>query len=523
MPVDVLAQDDRVVDDQAQRHDECEERHHVDRHADPDQYQESAEKRDRDAGGNPHGEARSQEQGEHQQDQHQALTPVAQQQVASALELPRLVEPDRDVDALGHARPRGGDVAPHRAGNVEDVLLLAGKQSNHHRRFPVQSNLLVALGEAVHHPSDVSQIQSRAVVARPQDDRLELGAAIDPGAGANEDLACTRLEGAAGEIDGRGTYGPGNVVETEAVAAEIRFRNLDGDLVGAHADQLRSRHRGQGCDLVADAFAQLMQRRVVGVAVDGDGDQDGVIEKLLNNGFLRLDRQRLQSLDPRLDLFGHPPCVGAYVELSPDDSEPLAGSRGKAVDAAKAMDRLFDADTDGSLDFVWSRTRVLHSDGDHIEGDVGHGFLAQTRNAEKTRGHDEQHQQVGRHAVPGEPGDQAVHGPSPTRGSGAEAPSDSSAARIRTRVPARAPSAETSTRSPPARPSPTSTRSSVNRRISTLRARSRPSASTTITSDSGRRAERGSAKIPSRVRPEISASTKRPTVSGSWGSAVSSP
>ena len=96
--IDVFSDDDRVINNDAQRDNKRKERDHVDRRAAQRHEQEGAHDRDRDAQGDPEGELGVEEQAQQEQDQGQAEKGVFQQQAHPvAVDLGEVV-PDRYVD-----------------------------------------------------------------------------------------------------------------------------------------------------------------------------------------------------------------------------------------------------------------------------------------------------------------------------------------------------------------------------------------------------------------------------------------
>ena len=125
MGVGVLAHHDGVIDDDAERHDEREQAHHVDRAAEEEHEREGGEKGGRNADHHPQGDARGEEKVEHGDHQQQARQAIADEQLdALADELPLRIE---HLQADARRQRRSGVLEPvvEHAGGLERVSAFA--------------------------------------------------------------------------------------------------------------------------------------------------------------------------------------------------------------------------------------------------------------------------------------------------------------------------------------------------------------------------------------------------------------
>ena len=101
MPEDVLADDDGIVDHDAQHRDERKQRHHVDGDVEGWHQRERAEERDRDPETDPEREAQVEKEGERDKDQHEPGRAGAQHQRQPVAQHLRRVLPDRQRKTVG--------------------------------------------------------------------------------------------------------------------------------------------------------------------------------------------------------------------------------------------------------------------------------------------------------------------------------------------------------------------------------------------------------------------------------------
>jgi hypothetical protein len=323
MPRRVLSHDDGVVDDQAERDDEGEHRHHVDRHTQKRERHERPEECDRDAHRHPEGEPQAQEECQDGEDEEQPRRPVAQQQLATALELERLVTPDVEGDAGREIDPRLIEPGVYGPGDVGHVAGLAGEQPHEDGGLAVESHVLVTLDEPVSNPGDVAELDPRTVRVGEEDEPLELITPVGAPSGPHQDLAAAGLERSTGEIHRRGAHRTRHVVEGQTVPSQRRLGDLDRDLVVARSHELGPRHLGEGRHLVAEPLTESVERVFVGLAVDRDGDQHVIIDELLDDRDLRALGQGVERIDAGAHLLEDTARILPHLNLHPDRPEAL--------------------------------------------------------------------------------------------------------------------------------------------------------------------------------------------------------
>ena len=369
VPVDVLADDDRVVDHDAEHEDEREQGDDVGRDVEPRHQGDRPEERERDPEADPEGEAQLEKERQHDEDEREPGGAVAEHEGQPIAEDLRLVLPDRQQDAFGHLRLRALDIAVHRRRDVEGALIAGAEDRHHDRGVPVEPGLLVRLREAVDHRGHVAELQATAVGLRPQHEVFVLVAAVGLPDRAQQDLAAVGADGAAGEVERGPPHGVGDLIEGHPVPPQGRFRDLDGDLVGRSAHDVDLGDLRQDGQLVAHALGDRLQGEDVGVARNGDVRDLVAGDQLADDGFLGLDRERGDRIALVLDLVDHPPGVGAELELDYDRRAPFRRRRLDLLDAVDALNRLFDPDDDPGLDLFRGGAEVGDRDADPVELD----------------------------------------------------------------------------------------------------------------------------------------------------------
>jgi hypothetical protein len=178
VPVDVLDDHDRVVDEHAERDHQAEEHHHVQGETERLEHQEARQHRERDARGDEHRVAHTHEVHDHDDDEDQRRDDVV------------LQVGDRDLDALGlvaehpvvHAgRPGGLLLGGERFDglrDLQDVRPRAFGDRQRHGGLPVQSGIGLALRDPVDHPGHVAH-EHRSVAHAFDGDRFDLGGVLE--------------------------------------------------------------------------------------------------------------------------------------------------------------------------------------------------------------------------------------------------------------------------------------------------------------------------------------------------------
>ena len=269
----MLADDDGIVDDDAERHDQREEREHVERLPGDPHEPERRHHRDRNAGRNPQRDAAVEEGEEHDHDHEQAGNAVLHQDhdpVGQSLG-PHLV-----LDQLQRGRQLRSDL---REILVEDRidLELVGAGGALHRQLDRPQAVGIADGlvrvVGARHIADVSQLDLLAGRERLDDDaadRLRRG-----GVGHRPHLPLdAALQVAGGKVAGVGGDTLGNVGKRQVEAAQLALGHLDHifgvaeaverDLVDAPVDQAIANLTGERLQRVlAEGTAQSDARHPV--------------------------------------------------------------------------------------------------------------------------------------------------------------------------------------------------------------------------------------------------------------------
>ncbi len=307
-------------------------------------------KRDRDTRRDPHRQPEAQEEGEHDEHQDQPRPTIADQDVQSNDELEGVVVEDRRVDTRWQTRPKRVDPFLDGRRGFEHVLFADQLDLDHDARVAVEEAAEIGVLEAVDDRGDLAEPKDRAVGPGEHDDVFEVAALIGLTLGAQQDLAAARLDRAARQIEGELADGAGDLVEVEAVSPERVLRDLDRDLEGTIVFEDGLRDASKASDLVAGALSELLQLALGDRAGDGDLEDRSLRLDLRDEGALALGGERVDGVDPVLDLRRGRRDVRADHELGGHVADAFGGHRRDAIEIGGAFDRLLDADADRLLD-----------------------------------------------------------------------------------------------------------------------------------------------------------------------------
>ena len=233
----VLADHDRVVDDDAEHHDHAEQADHVDRLAADQHDHQRRHERDRDAGRDPEGDAAVQEQEQDADHQDQPAHAVVDQ------------HPDTLADELGHGvvsldleifrrtGAKSGDVSIDDLGQLQGVIVDRALNVQLDRRLPPELGRGRGVVEAFAHSCDVAEHDLLAVVERANLEGAQ-GARVLEQAQAT-DLAHRCTLGIAGWHVLRGTGDARrHLGQGQVQPAQHRRRDFHPDLFVAGAEQV---------------------------------------------------------------------------------------------------------------------------------------------------------------------------------------------------------------------------------------------------------------------------------------------
>ena len=236
--VDVLADNDGIVDHNAQGDDVGEHRHHVDADVHRGEEEQGTKKRRGDAHHDPEREAELEEEAQHYKNERQANHAVTHQELGP---LPVDIGHVADDVCLNAWRQRllhRVDLAEGRGLHLRRRLLADAIDIQHDGRFAVVECALVRFLEVVAYRGDIAQQHLAPVGGGDNRRRRELASIVAPLFNAQEDLAALGLDAAARQFE-RGAAKPGrDFVHGEAVFAQRVLGDFDTDFQGRQARDL---------------------------------------------------------------------------------------------------------------------------------------------------------------------------------------------------------------------------------------------------------------------------------------------
>ena len=300
-------------------------------------------------------------------------------------------------------------------GELERALIAGPEDRDHHRRGAVEASELIGLGKPVDDGRDVADAQPAAVGARPDDEVLVLLTPVSLAERAEQDLAALGAHRPARQVEGGAPDGVGDLVERQPVPSQRNLRDLDRDLVWWCADDLDLCDARDGGQLIADPLRCGFERKGIDVARDRDIGDLHTRGQLADDRLLGFDRKGRDRVDAALDLVNHLARIGAELELDGDRAHPLGRRRLDLLDAVEPLDRFLDPDRDRVFDLLRRGAKIGHLDVDPVELDLREDLFPDGGHGDDAAHHDEDHHEVCRNAVAGEPFDHPLHDASATR------------------------------------------------------------------------------------------------------------
>ncbi len=412
---DALADNDRIVDDDADQQEEGEQRPQVQRQARQVEEHQRADERQGNAEGYPEGEAKVEDKEqahEHQDDADRRVADDIRENVEYRL---RRIVPDADFDA--RRRLVGFEAFPDVGGDFEQRLLPGGFDPDENRRLAVDRRQDALVDEAVADRGDVAQRQDGAV--DPGDERyvpelladLPLAHGVeDHAAGPGAQFAECRVAGGAPDLSR-------HLGERQPVAAQFLLVHLDGDFAVARAAQSDLGDGRQGQQIVAQVFRRPAQR-IFGRSRRRHGERHHLDRQLLQldlRAFGVGRRKILDAFDGAADIRQDLAGIGEGFELDIQAGEALRGGADDPRDAGQADHAFLDPAVDVLLDLLRRCAGHLHGHGNRAQIDFRNVLDGQL-NAGKDAADDQQDQQeLGGDGIADEIGDRSVLHDCPSR------------------------------------------------------------------------------------------------------------
>ena len=400
----VLADHDRVVHDDADRHDEREQAHHVDGLARQHHHAEGGQQRDRNAHRDPEGDPCAEKHEQHEDHQGEAAGTVAEQHVDAVADELRRIVVVLDHQCRRQRRPQLLDEF------IENGRLLQRVGGGRTADLQLDSRVArpecdgIAFVEAIADGRDVAEMDLGPVRAR---DHLDLADCLGRSGEAD---AADLLVGAAGHDTGRkvdraAADARGDIAQREVELAQAPLADLDPDFLAPASEQV---------DLV-DARSQKTLPDVPGMGTErrfreGSRDHD-VADALVDvdAGHDRLLGLLRQGLDPGhgvLDIRERRIEIGPRLELDDDRADAFHGLGHDALDPVEEADLRLDRRHDVGIDILGAGAGPGHAHRDPVDGEGRKELGVHARKTEHAEQHHQHHQQVGSRAMAREQRDQ---------------------------------------------------------------------------------------------------------------------
>ena len=405
--VAALADDDGVIDDDAEDEDEAHERREIDRDVEVGHQGKGAEETHDHAHADPDDGLEPQEKADADENEDETALGILPQQIDAAFDDLGPVVPVVEFDAAGEDAVGRGDVGFDPLADGDGILIAFAHDGDHDAGPSVQLHDEGIFGEAVDDLGDLAEGELAAVGPRQHGDAGVVVSGVGAAAGADRDIAGLGLDDPGGQVNGAFLNGAADCLEAEVVFPQGRFGDLDGDLFVPDPADLGVGNAGQGGKFVAGLLGEALEIALGHVSTEDHGD-DGVKRVVeLNDGFFRLGGKVRDGVDADFDVLHDAARVFVFVDLNGDGPAAAAGGGVDVLDSADLLDGFFDLDDDGLLGLFGRRGGIGDIDGNEARGSVLKDFerdLVHPQGPQSGR-HDGHHEEVGGDAVAGKPGD----------------------------------------------------------------------------------------------------------------------
>jgi len=395
VPLHVLDHHDRIVDHEADRQHDREQREQVDREAGGEHQEDGADERDRNRDDrDEHGSERAEEQEDHDDDDQQRLGERAEHLVDRVLDVLGRVVGDGRFHAGRQLRLDLGQRPAHARDHVERVRRRQHPDAHEGGRLAVEADVFLVVGRAELHVGDVAEPHDDAVLLL--DDELPelLGRAQ---IGVRDEVH--RHHRPFGASERRQV-----VVARERLAQRRRRDAERRHLLRLQPDPHRERAVAEDVGaLHAVDRAQLRlhdARQVVGdlVLIELRRREAEVDRRKLRVGRLELDDGRLRLggqivahlRDLRLNLRQRRVGVEVQLQVHGDRAERLRARRLHVIDAVGARDHALERRGDEAAHEIGVGADVDRGHADHR--DVAARILAHAQRANRLQPGDQNHQ-----------------------------------------------------------------------------------------------------------------------------------
>ena len=405
----MFADNNRIIDNDADGHDQRKQRQHVDGHVEIQHHPERRHQRGRNAGRHPKGDAPVQEQEQDAQHQHHAAEAVDQKHIDAFDDFVGIDVEHDDIQRRRQRRTHLIEIGAHRGGDVQRIAGLGALHGQADGPLAAGEPFRCAGVKGFTHGSDIADGDLPAVGTAAQHDGLDIGRCLRQADGAHLPLHLA-AQHAARHIKRRTGDAVGNVLRCQIIAAQLRRLCLDPNFFIAIAVQYHLIDAGIQKP-VADILGIAAQRPLVERA--GHQHRDNRFEKrfLRNDRLFRLLRQRRQPVDRCLDIADGTLHVGVGIKLHRHRGIAVARGGVEFLHPVNEADFRLHGGDNVLVDILCRRPRPGNADVDDLDVGGREKLHIEIGQAERAHHDHRDKQQIGGVAVPREQLNNGAHRP----------------------------------------------------------------------------------------------------------------
>ena len=404
----VLADDDGIVHEQADRDQQSDHGDHVDRVAEEPHQVQAAEEGHRQSRHHPERETQAEEEPHRDEDENDALHAVAHEHPEPVAHHRCGVPAEHQGDSRCGAPAFFGNETLHRLRHPDDILLLRLAHLQPRRAHAVLDDAVLFVLEAVAHGGDVAEPDRSATFAREDHEVLELAHRATLVVETQQDVLFARLDGADGQVHALPGDRIGELRETHPVLAKHERRNVYPYLVIREALDAHERDFVERLEPCLEGLRVGLERCCVHRSAHRDRDNVvGAPEPT--------DDRRVGALGKVVDRVGlgahfgdETVDVGAFRHPHDCRCRAFACIAADLFHVIHAVHRLFDGETNRLFDIACGSTGKNDPDLDLRDAEVGQGLAPDIGQRGDSQHHEKHHQEVRRGGVCGEVADQGA-------------------------------------------------------------------------------------------------------------------
>ena len=245
-------------------------------------------------------------------------------------------------------------------GDIHHVLIIGPVDFDEYSGMVLVPDNQVGFLKTVANLGDIAKAQYRTVTAAEKNDLFEILLVVVLAEGPDSHLGFPGIDTAGRQVQGAAMNRVGDVGECQSKGSQPMQWHLDRDLVFPNPTDLDLGHGGKRREVILYLVRQFLQRALGHIAIHDEPHHALAVGHLPELGTVGTGRERLNTIDGRLDIVQCPGHVRSGIHLNADGCHTRGRDGLDRLDIIQPADLVLDLSDDRLLHLLRGGAGIGH-------------------------------------------------------------------------------------------------------------------------------------------------------------------